>query len=90
MKTNIFQVRILVDSPQFTEISSHREVHETQHYLQWQKLLPNRNFRHPDPKKCFHKTQTIPNCQFEIKLLKKTLKLGHTQSPLLRRYRFNQ
>ena len=48
MKTNILQVRILVDSPQFTEISSHREVHETQHYLQWQKLLPNRNVRHSD------------------------------------------
>ena len=48
-KTKILQVRILVDSPQFTEISSHREVHETQHHFQWQKLLPNRNFRHPDP-----------------------------------------
>ena len=49
MKTKILQVRILVDSPQSTEISSHREVHETQHHLQWQKLVPSRNFRHPDP-----------------------------------------
>ena len=48
MKTNILQVRILVDSPQSTEISFHREVHETQNHLQWQRLLPNRNVRHSD------------------------------------------
>ena len=42
------------------------------------------------PKKCFHKTQTIPNCQFDDKPLKKNLILDHTQSPLLIRYKFNK